>query len=103
VYQPTLGPCSCKPGTRRDNCPTCEGTGRRVDFAAIRAQTTDNSRICTEEHRLCEVNGAACPSVSPNGRFRCTREAGHPDPHIACGHNIGHNYAAWLSKRNSRP
>jgi len=35
---PTLGPCSCKRGQQRDNCPQCEGTGQRIDFAAIRAR-----------------------------------------------------------------
>lgn len=39
-YQPKTGqPCSCKPGQQRDNCPACEGTGWRIDFAAIRART----------------------------------------------------------------
>ena len=33
---PTLGPCSCRRGIERDNCPQCEGTGQRIDFAAIR-------------------------------------------------------------------
>lgn len=33
---PTLGPCSCRPGVQRDNCPVCEGTGQRIDFAALR-------------------------------------------------------------------
>jgi hypothetical protein len=28
--------CTCKPGKSRDNCPQCEGTGQRIDFAAIR-------------------------------------------------------------------
>lgn len=38
-YQPKTGaPCSCKPGIARDNCPQCEGTGQRIDFAAIRAR-----------------------------------------------------------------
>lgn len=32
----TLGPCSCKRGQERDNCAACEGTGKRIDFAAIR-------------------------------------------------------------------
>ena len=37
AYQPKTGvPCSCKPGVMRDNCPSCEGTGMSVDFAAIR-------------------------------------------------------------------
>jgi hypothetical protein len=36
--QPKTGAkCSCRPGVWRDNCPTCEGTGRVIDFAAIRA------------------------------------------------------------------
>lgn len=38
-YQPKTGqPCSCKRGIERDNCPACEGTGQRIDFAAIRAR-----------------------------------------------------------------
>jgi hypothetical protein len=36
-YQPKTGqPCTCKRGIQRDNCPSCEGTGWRIDFAAIR-------------------------------------------------------------------
>lgn len=27
--------CSCRRGVERDNCPACEGTGNRIDFAAI--------------------------------------------------------------------
>jgi len=39
TYQPETGaPCSCKRGVQRDNCPTCEGTGQVIDFAAIRAR-----------------------------------------------------------------
>lgn len=38
-YQPKTGqPCNCKVGQQRDNCPQCEGTGERIDFAAIRAK-----------------------------------------------------------------
>ena len=38
-YQPKTGaPCACRPGIARDNCPACEGTGWRIDFAAIRAR-----------------------------------------------------------------
>jgi hypothetical protein len=38
-YQPKTGQaCSCKPGQERDNCPSCEGTGQRIDFAKIRAK-----------------------------------------------------------------
>jgi hypothetical protein len=39
TYQPKTGaPCGCKPGQQRDNCPSCEGTGQRIDFAAIRCR-----------------------------------------------------------------
>ena len=38
-YQPKTGAaCCCRPGVYRDNCPACEGTGWRIDFAAIRAR-----------------------------------------------------------------
>lgn len=41
--QPKTGqPCHCKPGgLYRQNCPDCEGTGERIDFAAIRNKTTE--------------------------------------------------------------
>jgi len=43
-YQPKTGEaCSCKPGVERDNCPHCEGTGMKIDFAAIRARRTEKS------------------------------------------------------------
>lgn len=38
AHPPTLGPCTCKRGQQRDNCPQCEGTGQRIDFAALRAR-----------------------------------------------------------------
>lgn len=38
-YQPKTGqPCGCRRGIQRDNCAACEGTGWRIDFAAIRAR-----------------------------------------------------------------
>ena len=40
MYQPKTGErCSCQPGIDRDNCVACEGTGQRIDFAAIRRRT----------------------------------------------------------------
>jgi hypothetical protein len=40
-YQPKTGKkCGCRPGIARDNCPACEGTGWRIDFAAIRARNS---------------------------------------------------------------
>lgn len=39
AYQPKTGErCNCKRGIERDNCAACEGTGWRIDFAAIRAR-----------------------------------------------------------------
>lgn len=39
-YQPKTGEiCHCKPGIERDNCQDCEGTGKKIDFAAIRNRT----------------------------------------------------------------
>lgn len=36
-YQPKTGErCACRRGIERDNCPSCEGTGWRIDFRAIR-------------------------------------------------------------------
>lgn len=38
-YQPKTGEaCGCRPGVARDNCPACEGTGQKIDFAAVRAR-----------------------------------------------------------------
>lgn len=36
-WQPKTGEkCYCRPGLERDNCPSCEGTGQKIDFQAIR-------------------------------------------------------------------
>lgn len=48
MYQPKTGqPCGCRPGVQRDNCSQCEGTGQRIDFAAIRnaAKSTKRRRV----------------------------------------------------------
>ena len=40
MYQPKTGEkCPCKRGVQRDNCPSCEGTGWRINFAAIRLRS----------------------------------------------------------------
>lgn len=44
-YQPKTGQrCTCKRGIQRDNCPACEGTGWRIDFAAIRNRPLERLR-----------------------------------------------------------
>lgn len=54
--------CSCKRGVRRDNCPTCEGTGHVIDFAALRAAS-------------CVRHGHAYSVTHDNGRcLRCGRQ-----------------------------
>ena len=59
-YQPKTGAaCSCRPGLQRDNCPSCEGTGQRIDFAAIRSRAMTAKHtpgpweaVCTEGREL---------------------------------------------------
>lgn len=90
-YQPKTGErCSCRRGLERDNCPACEGTGERIDFAKIRARRftlcgtrkviqrgpADYRVVCatcegggTVPHRTPELAGAA--AVRDSAR-RCT-------------------------------
>lgn len=50
-YQPKTGEkCSCRPGTQRDNCPDCEGTGWRIDFAKIRNHARSELNAAKAEH-----------------------------------------------------
>lgn len=51
-YQPKTGErCHCRPGVWRDNCPDCEGTGQRIDFAAIRARRHSTAAITANWHQ----------------------------------------------------
>jgi len=68
-YQPKTGePCSCRPGQQRENCPQCEGTGQKIDFAAIR----NRNKTAQSGHKLMEwcagtpmehVDHKRCPGV----------------------------------------
>ena len=98
---PTLGPCTCKRGQQRDNCPQCEGTGQRIDFAAIRARNAaaraqeheeviakyDESEYDTDAMRTDAANGNFSPDEAEeyrheaivaasivNGQFKQARE-----------------------------
>lgn len=62
----TLGPCSCKRGQQRDNCPACEGTGYAIDFAAIRAQRVACSFKGTDAR--CQEPACATIEIAPNGQ-----------------------------------
>lgn len=60
-YQPKTGQaCGCKRGLERDNCPACEGTGQRVDFAAILARNTLRRDIEIETQRNKTARGESC-------------------------------------------
>lgn len=41
--------CSCKPGQQRDNCPQCEGSGKTINFAAMRAPTKTKEETQAEQ------------------------------------------------------
>jgi hypothetical protein len=48
-YQPKTGQrCHCRKGIERDNCPSCEGTGWQIDFAAIRARRAVAGNVILE-------------------------------------------------------
>ncbi len=60
--RPTLPrhPCGCSKGIYRDNCPVCEGTGWRIDFAAIRAASgaqAQEAKLLTAEKAKEEPEG----------------------------------------------
>lgn len=45
-YQPKTGQkCSCKPGSQRDNCRHCEGTGEIVNFKKIRDKKLSTDKL----------------------------------------------------------
>lgn len=77
-YQPKTGePCSCKPGVHRDNCPDCEGTGKKIDFKKIRDKkgaakpreaADDRCKQCrVPEHDSCPGK-VGCPCCADSRR-----------------------------------
>jgi hypothetical protein len=82
AFQPTTGQgCTCKPGVQRDNCPACEGTGLRVDFAAIRAARMTPPAARDMLARLRAGERLPCvharPEVMPREAPRCRLPASH--------------------------
>jgi hypothetical protein len=74
-YQPKTGArCHCKAGQARDNCPDCEGTGWRIDFAAIRAKTTVHNPNC-DGSGPCVINGEVrvLPTGGESNAILCRR------------------------------
>lgn len=54
MYQPKTGArCSCKRGVWRDNCPTCEGTGWIIDFAAIHRDRKEREQRTLQAAPVC--------------------------------------------------
>lgn len=52
MYQPKTGAsCHCRRGIERDNCPNCEGTGKAINFALIRARKITQQTIDEETHK----------------------------------------------------
>ena len=43
---PRLGPCGCRPGVQRDNCPNCEGTGQAIDWRQYYANKREQGCQC---------------------------------------------------------
>jgi RecJ-like exonuclease len=97
-YQPKTGePCACKPGVQRDNCPACEGTGQRIDFAAIRARAEFRASLCgtrkterrgTDDYRVvcatCGGGGTVRHRTAASASSACTRDSARPCP-VGCG------------------
>jgi hypothetical protein len=42
--------CNCRPGQERDNCPACEGTGTRINFAALREKASPPVRYVAHNY-----------------------------------------------------
>ena len=45
---PTLGTCHCKRGMMRDNCPSCEGTGQRINFPLLKLRIAARAAMAKE-------------------------------------------------------
>lgn len=72
AYQPKTGEkCHCKKGTQRDNCPDCEGTGMKVDFAKIRNKNKSKDKDDSDQQSFAE------------GCDNCVKESAH---HLAVSH-----------------
>jgi hypothetical protein len=56
---PRLGPCGCRRGIERDNCPQCEGTGQAIDWRQYHASKALKDRSQTEDYRLQQAQLAA--------------------------------------------
>ena len=56
MYQPKTGEiCYCKKGVQRDNCITCEGTGQRINFKAIRNHIHEFKTGISKKIQTCKL------------------------------------------------
>lgn len=78
--------CTCKPGMERDNCPACEGTGKRIDFSSFHICPKCGKRGdgITYEHKEhgCDDNYIDTDRklMMPDSRFRAWQEANKSEP-----------------------
>ena len=72
-YQPKTGePCSCKPGMERDNCPSCEGTGQKVDFKKIRETNKEaHCGHCSEDKNPLKREELPIKADGPSATDNC--------------------------------
>lgn len=105
AYQPKTGQtCGCRPGIERDNCPQCEGTGQRIDFAAIRSRHTPTPIVAPVKS---EYDWQAETFLVKFGiAFRATLSDSKPAPWAMDEKPFKtepHHFRVTLSKANKNP
>ena len=98
--QPKTGqPCACKPGIMRDNCPQCEGTGWRIDFAAIRAKNLApaKSQYDIQAEKFLADNGIKFRAVCADSKTAPWHNG------VGRGDMPRHHFRVTLSKGGTKP
>ena len=84
-----MSDCTCKPGMERDNCPKCEGTGKRIDFSSNHTCPKCGKRGdgITYKHKKygCDDNYIDTDRnlIMPDSRFTAWQEANKSEPMTA--------------------
>lgn len=92
--------CTCRRGIERDNCPACEGTGRALDFPAIRAACAEAREFVCGTRRVetsavrpgyfrvicatCRGGGTVYHSTREAANAAAVRDSARPCP-VGCG------------------